>query len=112
MRITVALFLLSLGATSAFVSQQSNPAARVESQLFARKPFITGNWKLNPQTKAEAIELATGIVNAVTSESPCDVAIFVPFHSLNLYNPLSITNWSSVPGYELRCSPKNVSLSI
>lgn len=44
-----------------------------------RKPFITGNWKLNPSTKDEAIELAQSIADAVTPDSPGDVALFVPF---------------------------------
>ena len=52
---------------------------RTESQLFERKPFITGNWKLNPSTKEEAIELATGIADATTDASPGDVGLFVPF---------------------------------
>jgi Triosephosphate isomerase len=53
--------------------------ARYNSVLWERKPFITGNWKLNPQSKQEAISLATGIADAVQSSSPADVAIFVPF---------------------------------
>merc|ERR1719261_60684 len=77
---TVAFSLLLSSGASAF---QQNPlhGSRVASgtQLFARQPFITGNWKLNPQTKQEAVELATGIANAVSSESPCDVGLFVPF---------------------------------
>jgi hypothetical protein len=44
-----------------------------------RKPFITGNWKLNPQTKAEAVDLARGIAASVSDNSPCDVGLFVPF---------------------------------
>ena len=55
---------------------------RLHSQLWAsntRKPFITGNWKMNPTTKQEAIELASGIAASVTPESPGDVAIFVPY---------------------------------
>jgi hypothetical protein len=44
-----------------------------------RTPFITGNWKLNPSTKQEAVDLATGIANAVGPSSPGDVALFVPF---------------------------------
>jgi triosephosphate isomerase len=47
--------------------------------LFGRKPFITGNWKLNPTTKDEAVSLATGIADAVTKKSPGDVALFVPY---------------------------------
>ena len=34
---------------------------------------------MNPQTKGEAIELATGIVDSITSDSPGDVGLFVPF---------------------------------
>ena len=34
---------------------------------------------VNPQTKDEAIELATGIMESVTSDSPGDVGLFVPF---------------------------------
>jgi len=51
------------------------------SQLEAtRKPFISGNWKLNPQTKNEAIELATGIANKISDASPdAEVALFVPY---------------------------------
>jgi triosephosphate isomerase len=49
----------------------------------ARKPFITGNWKLNPQSKAEAVDLARGIVATVTKDddslSSADVGLFVPF---------------------------------
>ena len=45
-----------------------------------RRPFISGNWKLNPQTRQEAIDLANGIASAVTSDSPdSDVALFVPY---------------------------------
>lgn len=50
------------------------------TQLFGkRKPFITGNWKLNPATKAEAISLAQDIVASVHADTPGDVGLFVPF---------------------------------
>lgn len=77
---TFTLFLASLLASDAgaFMAQPKG-AMRVESQLFARKAFITGNWKLNPSTKEEAIELATGIAASVTDESPGDIGLFVPF---------------------------------
>jgi triosephosphate isomerase len=50
-----------------------------ETRLYERKPFITGNWKLNPGTRDEAVELAKGIADSITDDSPCDVALFVPF---------------------------------
>lgn len=54
--------------------------ASLESALFARKPFISGNWKMNPSTPEEAITLAKEISEAVTSDSPdADVALFVPY---------------------------------
>lgn len=68
---------LLVGDGSAFTSSMAR--RQVGTELFARKPFITGNWKLNPSTKDEALTLATGIAEAVTPDSPCDVALFVPF---------------------------------
>ena len=50
----------------------------------ARKPFISGNWKLNPQTRTEALTLAADIAAAVTPSSPnADVALFVPYPFLD-----------------------------
>jgi hypothetical protein len=47
--------------------------------LANRKPFIAGNWKLNPETKAEAVKLAKDIAASVSAGSPGDVSLFVPF---------------------------------
>mmetsp|Transcript_8523 Transcript_8523/g.17691 ORF Transcript_8523/g.17691 Transcript_8523/m.17691 type:complete len:294 (+) Transcript_8523:69-950(+) len=76
--------LLSLvGTTNAFVSKPFAGSASLlrssSTELDARKPFITGNWKLNPQTKDEAVELAKGIADSITGDSPADVGLFVPF---------------------------------
>merc|ERR1712071_256432 len=50
------------------------------TELYARKPFISGNWKLNPQTKDEAITLASEIAKSVGPDTPdCEVALFVPY---------------------------------
>lgn len=78
------LLFLSLQAAAGFVIQdpvsaRAGATSHSATQLYERKPYITGNWKLNPQTKAEAMDLAKGIAAAVTSDSPCDVALFVPF---------------------------------
>jgi len=77
MKFSASLLLLSLGATQGFVANA--PSRSFSTELFARKPFITGNWKLNPSTKAEAVDLARGIAASVTDDSPCDVGLFVPF---------------------------------
>ena len=50
------------------------------TRLHARRPLISGNWKLNPQTKEEALTLATGIASSITENSPdVEVALFVPY---------------------------------
>ena len=75
---SLVLAAASVQQSSAFTFRTSGP--RAETGLLAtRTPFITGNWKLNPTTRDEAVELATGIADSVTSDSPGDVGIFVPF---------------------------------
>jgi len=55
----------------------TNPST---TQLHGRKPLISGNWKLNPQTKEEALTLAGGIASSITENSPdVEVALFVPY---------------------------------
>ena len=77
MKFSALSLLLTLGATHAFVAPQLRRQGSTE--LFAgRKPFITGNWKLNPSTKEEALELASGVASAAANAAP-DVAIFVPY---------------------------------
>lgn len=78
MKLSIVSLANLLAGASAFTAPLHNQQS-VGTALFARKPFITGNWKLNPSTKQEAIQLGTEIANAVTSSSPGDVALFVPF---------------------------------
>ena len=89
MKLSLVSFVFGLGAlpqVSAFAPHhhhklaESSTWTKSTTELYAeRKPFITGNWKLNPTTKQEAIDLATGIAEAVTNDSPGDVALFVPY---------------------------------
>jgi len=78
----VSLLALSLvlASTSAF-SVVTPSIGRISTTLFAdtRRPFITGNWKLNPDTRDEAIQLAKEIASHVTPNLGHDVALFVPF---------------------------------
>jgi triosephosphate isomerase (TIM) len=76
-----ALCLMSLvGATSAFAPTFTSNQGQQFALHATRKPFISGNWKLNPQTKDEAVKLASKIADSITSSSPdADVALFVPF---------------------------------
>jgi len=74
-----AIALLSTLAVSAAFSP-SLGGVRSSTQLEARKPFISGNWKLNPQTKGEALTLASDIAATITDDSPdAEVALFVPY---------------------------------
>lgn len=78
MKLSVATLFSTLATAAAFAP--SPMGVRSASQLDARKPFISGNWKLNPQTKEEALVLAREIADSVTDASPdVDVALFVPY---------------------------------
>ena len=67
-------------ATSAAAFAPTFGNSRATTSLDARKPFISGNWKLNPATRDEAVLLASGIASAITPDSPdADVALFVPY---------------------------------
>jgi triosephosphate isomerase len=71
-------FLALVGSASAFAPTFGVP--RSTSLEATRKPFITGNWKLNPQTREEAVTLASEIAAAIGPDSPdADVALFVPY---------------------------------
>eukprot|EP00551_Chaetoceros_affinis_P002845 CAMPEP_0203634264 /NCGR_PEP_ID=MMETSP0088-20131115/1290_1 /ASSEMBLY_ACC=CAM_ASM_001087 /TAXON_ID=426623 /ORGANISM="Chaetoceros affinis, Strain CCMP159" /LENGTH=286 /DNA_ID=CAMNT_0050487859 /DNA_START=43 /DNA_END=903 /DNA_ORIENTATION=- len=80
MKLLSAVALVStLTSTSAF-APSSFGGSKSSTQLEARKPFISGNWKLNPQTKDEAVALASDIASKITADSPdADVALFVPY---------------------------------
>jgi len=80
----VTVFFLTVKTAASFTLSPLNgsPLVRRSTQLLAsaRKPFITGNWKLNPQTRDEAVQLAKEISNAVGPETgDVDVALFVPY---------------------------------
>ena len=82
MKLAIASILA--GSVAAFAPAALNgniQFATSSTQLHqARKPFISGNWKLNPQTKDEALALAEGIASSITENSPdADVALFVPY---------------------------------
>ena len=78
MKLSTALTTLLVSQATAFTPSFGT---RSSSALeMARKPFISGNWKLNPQTRDEAIQLGTSIANSVTADSPdIDIALFVPY---------------------------------
>lgn len=81
MKLSILTLLCSLTSSAAFTPTLLGSVKNsVLTQLEARKPFISGNWKLNPQTKNEAVTLATEIAAQITDGSPnADVALFVPY---------------------------------
>jgi len=82
MKLSVITLLSTLVSTGAFAPSSfgSNAKSVTSTQLEARKPFISGNWKLNPQTKDEAVKLASDIAAKITPDSPdAEVALFVPY---------------------------------
>lgn len=79
---TMKLVIASLlfGGAAAFSPSIVGVNTRTTTQLDARRPIISGNWKLNPQTKDEALQLGKEIAAAITEDSPeADVALFVPY---------------------------------
>jgi len=88
---TLSVIAAGVGAASAFSTAPTFRASQqrsvgTDTELYERKPFITGNWKLNPGTKQEAEALASDVAAAVTADSPCDVAIFAPFPFIETAN--------------------------
>jgi len=82
MKFTTALTLILASQASAFVPSSFGVQTQSTdvSLGMARKPFISGNWKLNPQTREEAINLGKSISDSITDSTPdIDVALFVPY---------------------------------
>ena len=78
MKLSALTLATSFACSQAFAPSLSGAGST--TQLDARKPFISGNWKLNPQTKDEAVTLATEISSTITEASPdAEVALFVPY---------------------------------
>lgn len=84
---TLAAATAFLAAAEAFVPiTQSSPKLIVQraysrsrvAPMMARKPFMAGNWKLNPATVDEATSLAKAVAAATTSPD-VDVAVVAPF---------------------------------
>lgn len=81
MKYSIASLIALFGSANAFAPTLGVRRSSQITELSAtRKPFISGNWKLNPQTKDEAITLATEIAASVGPDTPdCDIALFVPY---------------------------------
>jgi hypothetical protein len=79
MKFSTLSFLSLVGSASAFAPTFGGVSQSTSLEM-ARRPFISGNWKLNPQTREEALTLASDIASAIGPGSPdADVALFVPY---------------------------------
>ena len=59
MKLVVAL--LAAASTAGAFTMNSN-GVRSATQLNARQPIMAGNWKMNPATEADALNLANGFI--------------------------------------------------
>lgn len=79
MKFSALSFLALVSSVGAFAPTYG-VAHRKWTLDMARTPIISGNWKLNPQTRDEAISLATEIAGAITDKTPkSEIALFVPY---------------------------------
>jgi len=79
MKFSVFSFLAFAGSAAAF-APSFGVAPRQSALDMARTPIISGNWKLNPQTRDEAITLAKDIAASITDTTPeSEIALFVPY---------------------------------
>jgi len=87
MKFAVAL-VATFSTASAFMAPSNNKNVAL-TQLYARQPIMAGNWKMNPSTEADALNLANGFVAllnemedtcAVEEKDGCtEVVLFPPF---------------------------------
>jgi len=87
MKLSLALFVTALSGANAFTASSNGP--RSLTQLNERAPIMAGNWKMNPTTEADALNLAHGFTAllgemeetcAMDEHEGCtEVVIFPPF---------------------------------
>ena len=79
MKFSALSFLVLVSSVGAF-APTFGVAPRKLTLDMARTPIISGNWKLNPQTRDDAISLASEIAASITDKSPkSEIALFVPY---------------------------------
>lgn len=88
MKLPLAFVATGLSGTSAF-SNVNNNGPRSLTQLNERQPIMAGNWKMNPTTEADALNLANGFTALLSEmEESCawvekegctEVVLFPPF---------------------------------
>ncbi|KAL7520457.1 hypothetical protein ACHAWX_005177 [Stephanocyclus meneghinianus] len=89
MKFTASLLAASLTSTVDAFSLKAAANQRAGTELYARQPIMAGNWKMNPSTEADALNLANGFVALLHEmEDTCamddvegctEVVLFPPF---------------------------------
>ena len=85
------LAVVEIALTQAFMpslSPLSNNLQSSSTSLYARTPLIAGNWKLNPGTLENAVDLAKGVSDAAKKADGVDVCIIPPFPFLSTCNDI------------------------
>jgi len=89
MKLSLALLATAFSGTSAFTAS-NNGSTRMATSLDARQPIMAGNWKMNPPTEGDALELASDFCShlnemkaacAVDDSDPgcTEIVLFPPF---------------------------------
>jgi len=88
MNFSLAVLAATLSGAGAFTAINTNGPKAV-TQLNARQPIMAGNWKMNPTTEADALNLSNGFVAllneledtcAIDEKDGCtEVVLFPPF---------------------------------
>lgn len=87
MKLSLTLLATAISGASAFTAISTN--GRTVTQLNERQPIMAGNWKMNPATEADALNLANGFVALLNEmaetcamdykEGCTEVVLFPPF---------------------------------
>ncbi|KAL7532801.1 hypothetical protein ACHAWF_004249 [Thalassiosira exigua] len=72
MKLSLPLLAAALSGAEAFTAVGDN--GRAATQLNARQPIMAGNWKMNPTTEADALNLANGFTDLL-AEMPASCAV-------------------------------------
>lgn len=68
MKFTVATLSLFAAGASAFAPTPNAPRTST-TELLARQPIMAGNWKMNPATEADALDLIQGLAKKLGDET-------------------------------------------
>lgn len=86
MKLSIALVATFAAGASAFAPAARPAAAASSTALSARQPIMAGNWKMNPATEEDALELATDF-SKLLGEEACAIEDFEGCTEVVLFPP-------------------------